>query len=81
MTEDRPADFTPRRQTESRIRVVECRLNSCAVEEIAREVFATGLAHLVGFEERATNAGLCMFAKTIPSIGVGLNWSVEEIFQ
>ncbi len=81
MPKDRPAYFPPRRQAEPRVRVVECRLNPSAVEEIACEVFAACLAHLFGLEERAANAMLCMLAETIPSVGVRLCCSVEEVFQ
>jgi hypothetical protein len=81
VAKDRPANFTPRRQAKPRVRVVECRLNSSAIEEIASEMLAARLAHLVGFEERAAYAVLCMFAEPVPSIGIGLNRSVEEIFE
>jgi len=81
MAEDRPADFAPRREAKSRVGVVECRLNASAFEQIAREVFAARLAHAIGFEERAANAGFRVFAETIPGIGFRLHRSVEQVFQ
>jgi hypothetical protein len=81
VTKDRPANFTPRRQAKPRVRIVECRLNSCAIEEVASEMLAARLAHFVGLEERAAYAVLCMFAEPVPSIRIGLNRSVEEIFE
>jgi hypothetical protein len=81
VAKDRPTNFTPRRQAKPRVRIVECRLNSSAIEEIASEMLAARLAHLVGFEERAAYAVLCMLAEPVPSIGIGLNRSVEKIFE
>jgi hypothetical protein len=81
VTKDRPAHFAPRRQSEPRVRIVECRLNPRAVEQISCEVLAARLAHLFGLEERAANALLCMLAETIPSLGVRFCRSVEEVFQ
>ena len=81
MAEDRPAYFAPRRQAKSRIRVVECRLNASPFKQITCKVFAASLAHAVRFEKRAADAGLCMFAETVPRVGFRFDGSAQKIFQ
>src|SRR5579872_527875 len=81
VAEDRPTDLAPRRESEASVRIVERRLDARTFEEIAREVLAACLAHRIGLEERATDAGLCMFAEPVPRIRLRLDRAVEEIFQ
>ena len=81
MPKDWTAYLAARCETETSIRVVECRLDAGAVKEISREVLAARLAHLVGFEERAAYAVLCVLAKTVPRVGVRFYRPVEQFFQ
>ena len=81
MAEHRTAHFAPRSETEAGICIVERRLDAGPFEQIAGEVLAACLAHRIGLEERATDAGLCMFAEPVPRIRLRLDRAVEEIFQ
>jgi len=67
-------------ETESRISVIECRLDASAVEEVSCEVLAAGGAHFVCFEERAAYPVLRMFTEAVPCIGVWFCRSVKQFF-